>query len=69
MSNNESKIVHFLADSVLKFSAGIDIFIKFLKNDLTTVCPAQCCLKNAILMQKFWSWHLMERFSGWYITL
>ena len=51
----------------MKVSTEIDIFIKLPKNKKfshsSTVCPVQYCPEKAILMQTFWSWYLMERFS------
>ena len=51
--------VGFSADSVLKFSTEIDIFIKFPKSEnilhSSIGCIIQCCPEKAILMQKFWS--------------
>ena len=68
MRNNEFKVFGFSAASVLKFSTEIDIFSEFPKNKSFSISstdyPVQCCPEKAILMQKFWSWYLMERFSG-----
>ena len=59
--------VDFSADSVLKIITEIDIFIKFPKNEIfshsSINCLVQCCPEKAILMQKFWSWYLMEKIS------
>ena len=67
MRDKKSEIVGFSADSGLKFSTEIDTFIKFPKNKncshSSIGCPVQCCPEKAILMQKLWSWYLMERFS------
>ena len=63
MRNN----IGFSAHSVLKFNTEIDIFIKFSKNKNFSHSSidslVQCCPEKAILIQKFWSWYLMERFS------
>ena len=68
MRNNKFKLFGFSADSVLKFSTEIDIFTKFPQNENFSIFsldyPVQCCPEKAILMQKFWSWYLMEIFSG-----
>ena len=66
MRYSKSEIVGFSADSVLKFRIEIDIFIKFPQNEnflhSSINCSVQWCPEKAIVMQKFWSWYLMERF-------
>ena len=61
-----SKFVGFLADSALKFSTETDIFVKFPQNETfsnsSIVCSVQCFPEEAVLMEKFCSWYLMERF-------
>ena len=61
-----------LADSVLKFSTEIDIFINTPKLNFlhfSTDSPAQWCPEKAYFMQRLYSWYLMERFSEWCTTL
>ena len=52
--NKKSKTVGFSADSVLKFSAQIDVFIKFFKKlkffAFFVDYLVQCCPEKAILM-------------------
>ena len=57
MENSMSWIISFSADLVPNFSNEIDIFIKFAKNENSSM------LSWEFLMQKFWSWYLMGRFS------
>ena len=57
MENSMSWIISFSADLVPNFSNEIDIFIKFAKNENSSI------LSWEFLMQKFWSWYLMGRFS------
>ena len=74
MRNYKSQIVGFTADLVLKFSNENDIFIKFPQKTKIFRIPCsiyhylidflvQYCPEKSILMQTFWSWYLMERFS------
>ena len=56
MSNSKSLIVGFLADSALKFSTEIGIFINTPKTEflyLLMDSPVQCYPENANLMQNF----------------
>ena len=54
MRNSKYQTVGFSAESVLKLSTEIDIFIKFPQNNtfshLLIVCPVQCCPEKATLM-------------------
>ena len=60
-------------DSVLKFSNGIDNFIKFPQNGnfshFSIDFPTQYCPEKVILMQSVWSWYLIKRFSEWWSFL
>ena len=71
--NSKSQIGGFLlADSVLKFSTEIYIFINTPKTEIlhfSIDSPVQCCPEKVNFMQKFCSWYLMERFSEWCSTL
>ena len=57
MRNN----VGFTSDLVLK----LIFLLNSPKNEnfshYSTLCLVQCCPEKSILMQKFWSWYLMER--------
>ena len=70
--NNKSQIFGFSVLK-LKFSTEIDIFIKFPQNGnfshFSVDYPVQCCPENANVMQNFWSWYSIERFSEWCTTL
>ena len=48
--------------SILKFSTEFDILLNSRKTKMFCT-RRQFALFNAVLMQKFWSWYLMERFS------
>ena len=57
MRNGKSQIVGFLADSVLKFSTEIDIFISNPKTEFlhfSIDSPVQCCPEKANFMQNFY---------------
>ena len=72
MRNSKSQSVSSFADSVFKFSTGIDIFIGTLKTEFSHVSrdsPVQCYPEKQILCKNFCSWHLMEWFSEWCTTL
>ena len=68
MRNSKSLIVGFLTDSVLKFSAEIEIFIGIPKTEFLHFLiniPVQCCPEKANFLQIVCSWYLMKRFSEW----
>ena len=71
IKKKKKKIVGFLADTVLKFSAEKNIFIKQAKHwnflHFLIISPVQCP-KEKNLMQIF-SWYLVTRFFELYTTL
>ena len=70
MRNSKSYIVGCLADSVLKVSTEIDVFMKHLQNWIFSKdSPVQCYPEKGDLMQNFCSCYLLERFSEWFTTL
>ena len=71
MRYSKSYIGGVSADSVLKFSTDIDIFINNAKTEFlhfSRDSPVQCYPKKVNFLKNFCSWYLMKRFSEWCTT-